>query len=291
MYIKNMSSEEKMDEINYTYFNALEKLGTNVDVLLPLLRSLETVKNEYAVESVVKGFSQNVAIINNMFYDRENGNEDLVAKSCLNILQKVFRVNIVYMSDIAINNIISTLSKFNFIDNWNLVPNVSLKPHEDIKEKDEKFNVNNVIKEIKGKSPNEIKKCIWSFLWKKVPCLTAMFIIGTLFLAGVAVYTGVKQIADVCKSCYEKIIVNKEGKEDTYIVNTESAKLYYEPSSHAAVVATLLYDDQVYKTEDVKNWIKIEYETSDGKLISGWIAKRNLMTYRTYQFHQEELYK
>lgn len=39
-----MSSEEKMDEINYTYFNALEKLGTNVDVLLPLLRSLETVK-------------------------------------------------------------------------------------------------------------------------------------------------------------------------------------------------------------------------------------------------------
>ena len=139
MYIKNMSSEEKMDEINYTYFNALEKLGTNVDVLLPLLRSLETVKNEYAVESVVKGFSQNVAIINNMFYDRENGNEDLVAKSCLNILQKVFRVNIVYMSDIAINNIISTLSKFNFIDNWNLVPNVSLKPHEDIKEKDEKF--------------------------------------------------------------------------------------------------------------------------------------------------------
>ncbi len=140
------------------------------------------------------------------------------------------------MSDIAINNIISTLSKFNFIDNWNLVPNVSLKPHEDIKEKDEKFNVNNVIKEIKGKSPDEIKKCIWSFLWKKVPCLTAMFIIGTLFLAGVAVYTGVKQIADVCKSCYEKIIVNKEGKEDTYIVNTESAKLYYEPSSHAAVV-------------------------------------------------------
>ena len=89
MYIKNMSSEEKMDEINYTYFNALEKLGTNVDVLLPLLRSLETVKSEYAVESVVKGFSQNVAIINNMFYDRENGNEDLVSKSCLNILQKV----------------------------------------------------------------------------------------------------------------------------------------------------------------------------------------------------------
>lgn len=34
MYIKNMSSEEKMDEINYTYFNALEKLGTNVDELL-----------------------------------------------------------------------------------------------------------------------------------------------------------------------------------------------------------------------------------------------------------------
>ena len=67
--------------------------------------------------------------------------------------------------------------------------------------------------------------------------------------------------------------------------------MYYEPSSHAAVVATLLYDDQVYKTEDVKNWIKIEYETSDGKLISGWIVKRNLMTYRTYQFHQEELYK
>lgn len=273
MYIKNMSSEEKMDEINYTYFNALEKLGTNVDVLLPLLRSLETVKSEYAVESVVKGFSQNVAIINNMFYDRENGNEDLVSKSCLNILQKVFRVNIVYMSDIAINNIISTLSKFNFIDNWNLVPNVSLKLHEDIKEKDEKFNVNNFIKEIKGKSPDEIKKCIWSFLWKIVPCLTAMFIIVALFLAGFAVYTGVKQIADVCKSCYEKIIVNKEGKEDTYIVNTESAKLYYEPSSHAAVVATLLYDDQVYKTEDVKNWIKIEYETSDGKLISGWIAR------------------
>lgn len=280
-----------MDEINYTYFNALEKLGTNVDVLLPLLRSLETVKSEYAVESVVKGFSQNVAIINNMFYDRENGNEDLVSKSCLNILQKVFWVNIVYMSDIAINNIISTLSKFNFIDNWNLVPNVSLKLHEDIKEKDEKFNVNNFIKEIKGKSPDEIKKCIWSFLWKIVPCLTAMFIIVALFLAGFAVYTGVKQIADVCKSCYEKIIVNKEGKEDTYIVNTESAKLYYEPSSHAAVVTTLLYDDQVYKTEDVKNWIKIEYETSDGKLISGWIAKRNLMTYRTYKFHQEELYK
>lgn len=45
--------------------------------------------------------------------------------------------------------------------------NVSLKPHEDIKEKDEKFNVNNVIKEIKGKSPDEIKNVYGVFFGKK----------------------------------------------------------------------------------------------------------------------------
>lgn len=93
-------------------------------------------------------------------------------------------------------------------------------------------------------------------------------------------------------SCsFGKAIVYQRTQQNTYFVRVKSAKIYEEPNSHSKIISEVLYGDEIIKTEDVKMWIKIEYKTEEGKNTTGWIAKRNLMTYRDYEFHQDKLYE
>ena len=89
----------------------------------------------------------------------------------------------------------------------------------------------------------------------------------------------------------QSAIVHLREKQDTYYVKVDVAKIYKEPNSHAARLANALYGDWVYKIDDAKMWVKVSYQTSEGEMIIGWIAKRNLMSYYDYEFNSDKLYE
>ena len=144
---------------------------------------------------------------------------------------------------------------------------------------------------IKGKTPDEVKQIAWEKLYEKHPILAQCLCVVILLLCmGRDLYDCVSIPQTVILPIAETAIVHYQGKENTYYVRTDSAKMYVEPDSHSKKISVVLYGEELHKIDEVKMWIKIEYQDEDGQIITGWIAKRNLMTYRDYEFHQDKLY-
>lgn len=96
-------------------------------------------------------------------------------------------------------------------------------------------------------------------------------------------------VIDIYKSTMEDIMgasVYWDGYGDTYIVNEEIAYIYEAPDSHSNKIDSVLYSDQVTKVQDEKMWLKVDYETQDGEVKSGWIRKIDLITYKEYEFRR-----
>ena len=51
-----------------------------------------------------------------------------------------------------------------------------------------------------------------------------------------------------------------------------------------------MYAEQVTQIESVKLWDKVTYVNLDGEEVEGWIAKRNIMPYKDYEFNSDDLY-
>lgn len=144
---------------------------------------------------------------------------------------------------------------------------------------------------IKGKTPDEAKQIVWRKLNENHPIVTQ-------FLRMVILIFGMWRSLNDCVSITQNIIipiretaiVHYQGQENTYYVRTDSAKIYIEPDSHSKKISVVLYGEELHKIDELKMWIKIEYQDEDGQIITGWIAKRNLMTYRDYEFYQDKLY-
>ena len=144
---------------------------------------------------------------------------------------------------------------------------------------------------IKGKTPDEVKQIAWEKLYEKHPILAQCLCVVILLLCmGRDLYDCVSIPQTVILPIAETAIVHYQGKENTYYVRTDSAKMYVEPDSHYKKISVVLYGEELHKIDEVKMWIKIEYQDEDGQIITGWIAKRNIMTYRDYEFHQDKLY-
>ena len=104
------------------------------------------------------------------------------------------------------------------------------------------------------------------------------------------VISGAQDINNGVVPIVQDTIVALQSNEDIYFIKIETAKLYLEPSSHSTVIMNILYGEQVTLIESDKLWDKVTYITSEGEEVVGWIAKRNLLSYRDYLFNSNELY-
>lgn len=104
------------------------------------------------------------------------------------------------------------------------------------------------------------------------------------------ILSGVQVTNDMVVPQIQSAIVAMQGNEDIYYIKVDSARLYKETSSYSSVIMQIPYGEQVDLVESIKLWDKVTYIDSEGKEITGWIAKRNLMTYCDYQFNSNELY-
>lgn len=145
---------------------------------------------------------------------------------------------------------------------------------------------------IEGLTPNEIQQKFWKNLWLKHPKLASSLVEILVVLAVITEVMAITSLLnDIVIPATQTAIVYLQQKENSYFVKVNSAKIYEEPNSHAPKIANALYGDEINKLEDTKLWVKILYKTPDGQTIIGWIAKRNLMPYRDYEFDSDKLYE
>lgn len=163
---------------------------------------------------------------------------------------------------------------------------------QDIEEEVATLNDKNFSYSIEGKTPEEVQQEFWKELWRNHQKV-AQVLFSLFFMLQMAspVVESSEFIKNIVLPATQSAIVFLQDKQDTYFVKVDSAKIYESPNSHSSVISNALYGDEVYQLEDVKLWVKIECKTGNGNTITGWIAKRNLMPYRDYEFNSDKLYE
>lgn len=130
----------------------------------------------------------------------------------------------------------------------------------------------------------------WDNFLKRHPALAnTIWIIG-VFIGLISGIFAVNELGELVVSTTQEVIVKMQGNEDIFFIDVEAAKLYTEPNSHSAVITKILYAEEVTQIDSVKMWDKVIYVNPDGEEMTGWIAKRNLMPYKDYQFNSDDLY-
>lgn len=100
----------------------------------------------------------------------------------------------------------------------------------------------------------------------------------------------VDTISNIIPKIIEDNVVYLQGNSDIYYIKEEDAKIYECASSQTNVIDFIFYGEKVIKLEDAKLWVKVLCKGKSGNLVIGWIAKRNLMSYKDYQFNSDKLY-
>lgn len=86
----------------------------------------------------------------------------------------------------------------------------------------------------------------------------------------------------------QKVVSMVNDYENKYYVSEENVKVYISPNSKSKVIYRLSYGDTVISEENGKGWIKVSIAAGE-EVYQGWIAKRNLSSYKKAKFHSDEL--
>ena len=81
----------------------------------------------------------------------------------------------------------------------------------------------------------------------------------------------------------QEAIVRIEGKQDIFYVESDSAKIYSEPTVHSKIVGEVYYSDKVKRIDGINMWDNIFYYDEKGELVIGWIASKEIITYREWK--------
>lgn len=126
----------------------------------------------------------------------------------------------------------------------------------------------------------------WTNLKTKHPKL---YIIIVLFNTIVTFAGDIDVVSNIIPKI-EDTFVYFQGNSDFYFIKEDCAKIYEEASSQTNVIDFIYYGEEVIKLEDAKLWVKVLCKGKSGNPVIGWVAKRNLMSYKDYQFNSDKLY-
>ncbi len=88
----------------------------------------------------------------------------------------------------------------------------------------------------------------------------------------------------------QNVSVAIEDNKDKYFIKEEKAKVYEFSNCRSKVLDTVYYGEEVEEIKDIKMWLEVSYVNEEGMKCTGWIAKRNLMTYKDWKYNFDDLY-
>ncbi len=90
---------------------------------------------------------------------------------------------------------------------------------------------------------------------------------------------------------FENAIVALEGNQDIYFVDVEDgARLYQYADTESDIIMCVNFTEQVEVIDEIKFWSQVIYLDEDGNEIIGWIAKRNLVSYKDWKYEADKMY-
>lgn len=135
--------------------------------------------------------------------------------------------------------------------------------------------------------PSEYPKVWEQAICEKCPWIIPLFIIFQTILFVISV----KEVGIEFVEFGQEVTVKLEEKEDIFFVESDSAKVYSEPTVHSDIVGTVYYSDKVKRMDSINMWDRIFYYDENGKLVIGWIASKKLISYQEWKFNLDRLYE
>lgn len=90
---------------------------------------------------------------------------------------------------------------------------------------------------------------------------------------------------------FKNAIVALEGNQDIYFVDVEDgARLYQYADTESDIIMCVNFTEQVEVIDEIKFWSQVIYLDEDGNEIIGWIAKRNLVSYKDWKYEANKMY-
>lgn len=132
--------------------------------------------------------------------------------------------------------------------------------------------------------PSEYPKIWERTICEKCPWIIPFLIILQIMMIGIAV----KELGAGLIEVGQEAIVRIEGKQDIFFVESDSAKVYCEPYVHADIIGEVYYSDKIKRIEGTNMWDKIIYYDTTGEIHIGWIASKEVISYKEWKFNLDK---
>ena len=127
--------------------------------------------------------------------------------------------------------------------------------------------------------PSEYPKVWEQAICEKCPWIIPLFIIFQIMLLVIAI----KEVGTELVDFGQEVAVKLEEKEEIFFVESDSAKIYSEPTVHSDIVGEVYYSDKVKRMDSINMWDRIFYYDENGELVIGWIASKKLISYQEWK--------
>lgn len=170
------------------------------------------------------------------------------------------------------------------------INNEKMETEEWLKKKQKKPNI--IIEEKDTKKQEIILPSEYPKVWEQAICekcswIIPLFIIFQIMLLVIAI----KEVGTELVDFGQEVAVKLEEKEEIFFVESDSAKIYSEPTVHSDIVGEVYYSDKVKRMDSINMWDRIFYYDENGELVIGWIVSKKLISYQEWKFNLDRLYE
>lgn len=167
---------------------------------------------------------------------------------------------------------------------YNLWRLLLAKVEEEERLRKEQDKTTTIIAENNNKKQEVILPSEYPKVWEQAICEKCPWIIPLLMIFQIMMLViAVKEVRTELVDLGQEVAVKLEEKEDIFFIESDSAKIYSEPSVHSDIVGKVYYSDKVKRMDSINMWDRIFYYDENGELVIGWIASNKLISYQEWK--------
>ena len=297
------------ENMNYTtYQNQVNILNDGLIKLInsPAMRNAISIRNDIsAITNPILEMNRQIKKINQPLSGMMNAINAIqsvagrFSEYNVEISQIVKNISVLEINNLQLQNIrtaLETISRYqNLYDTLDAVPNTF---YDKVLENTE-YNKNDILDNVDEfvgfvdelKENNDTAKNIVKVIDQKKEEFFSSHPVFYILCIIITVLCNILNCKNELLPIVQESIVCMEGNEDIYFTKTNVAKVYEQPNCKSKTVGKLLYGESMKKVEDINMWIKVIFTDTEGNEYTGWVAKRNLIDYKTWKYNSDSLYE